>query len=174
MSAGPVADATVLISLAKIGHLELLDQLFPTVRVPEAVYEECVDRGRAEGYRDAIAIDAAFERGLMRHRLDEKSSTSARQFKESADLGAGEAAAIAASVELGVRCLTDDHAARQTAQAMGVDVGGNIYVLLSGLDEGILTPDSYLDAIDALTDEGFRMNASLYRQAIEAGRTLEE
>lgn len=174
MSDRPVADATVLIYLAKTGHLELLDRLFQAVRVPDAVYEECVERGRTDGYRDALAIDTAFERGLVRYSLDEDAATLAEQLMESAELWAGEAAAIAASVELDVRCLTDDHAARTTAEAMGAAVGGTIFVLLSSLDEGRLSPEDYFDAIDALADGSFRMSASLYRRAIEAGRTLEE
>ena len=37
-----VADTTPLISLMKIGHLDLLEQLFGEVQIPEAVFDELV------------------------------------------------------------------------------------------------------------------------------------
>ena len=37
-----IADTTPLISLMKIGHLDLLHRLFGEVQIPNAVYEELV------------------------------------------------------------------------------------------------------------------------------------
>jgi len=54
-----VADSTVLVYLAKLGELGHLREQFETVLVPEAVYAETVERGRVEGYADALAIDEA-------------------------------------------------------------------------------------------------------------------
>lgn len=174
MSEAPVADATVLIYLARIGHLSLLDQLYPDVPVPTSVYEESVEQGRAEGYQDAIAIDEAFTQGLTLLELDSDSARRASQLRKSAELGSGEAAAIAGAIDRSTRCLTDDRAARQTAEAMGLEVGGTIYVLLRALDRGLLSIDDYIDSIDTLVEEGFRMDARLYRRAIEAAHSLEE
>lgn len=174
MSEAPVADATVLIYLARIGHLSLLDRLYPDVLVPTAVYEECVERGRAEGYQDAITIDGAFEQGLTLLELDLDPARRIEQLRKSAELGSGEAAVIAGAIDRNTRCLTDDRAARQTGEAMGLEVGGTIYVLLRALEEELLSLEDYIDAIDTLVEEGFRMDAKLYRRAIEAGRTLGE
>ncbi|MEF8855391.1 MAG: hypothetical protein V5A24_07875, partial [Haloarculaceae archaeon] len=68
---------------------------------------------------------------------------------------------------------TDDHAARVTADSLGVDCGGTIYVLLEACSSGLLTGDAYVGRIDELADSGFRMSASLYRRAIEAGTDLD-
>jgi predicted nucleic acid-binding protein len=46
-----VADATVLIYLAKLGDLHMLVELFESIVVPDAVYEEVGHRGSEEGYR---------------------------------------------------------------------------------------------------------------------------
>lgn len=35
-----ISDTTPIISLIKIGHLNILQQLFGTVRIPEAVFTE--------------------------------------------------------------------------------------------------------------------------------------
>lgn len=174
MSDRPVSDTTVLIYLARIGRLDLLDELFEEVLVPDPVYKESVERGRQAGYRDAQAIDAGFEHSLRRRDLEDELVADADELKRTAELGAGEAAAIVLARAIGQRSLTDDHAARTTAEALDVPVGGTIYVLLLGLEREVLTLDDYDRAVDALTDEGFRMSASLYRQARAAGERVEE
>lgn len=174
MSGRPVADTTVLIYLARIGHLDLLDNLFQDVLVPDPVYEESVERGRQAGYRDAQAIESSFGESLQRCELEDELAADADELKGTAELGSGEAAAIVLARALGRRCLTDDHAARTTAEALDVEVGGTIYVLLLGLEREALTLEDSEGALDALTEEGFRMSASLYRQARAAGQRLEE
>lgn len=174
MSERPVADSTVLIYLARLGFLDQMERVFDAVLVPEPVYAETVVRGRDEGYRDALAIDEAIGGVLVRRKLEGDVASRARELRTAAELGAGEAAAIALASDLDVRCLTDDHGARTTADAVGVDVGGTIFVLLLALDRGVLPLEAYLAAIDALTDAGFRMDADLYREARSAGRGLLE
>ena len=44
-----VSDTTPLIGLASIGRLEILKELFGEVYIPQAVYDEAVTHGRAEG-----------------------------------------------------------------------------------------------------------------------------
>lgn len=169
MSERGVADATVPIYLARLDRLPLLDELFESVLVPEAVYEEVVETGREEGYGDALAVDDAIEAFLPLRSLSGEAGRRAEDVREAADLGPGEAEAIALALESDARCLTDDHAARTTAGALGVPVGGTIYVLLEGLDAGELTREAYVDALEPLDESGFRMSARLYRRAVEAG-----
>lgn len=167
-----VADATVLISLSKLGELSLLDAVFETVLVPEGVYVEVVERGREEGYRDAIGVEEATGSILERVSIDSEIGRRATDLQERSGLGTGEAEAIALAKDVGARCLTDDHAARTTASSLGVTVGGTLYVLLSGLKLGAYSFDGYVARLDRLTERGFRMDASLYRDAVEAGRAV--
>lgn len=167
-----VADATVLIYLAKLGELSLLADAFETVHVPEAVYTEVVDRGRSAGYRDAMAVDEAMGDTLIL--AEDVDADRVAELQDVGGLGRGEAAAIALAAELDARCLTDDHAARSTATALGVSVGGTLYVLLDGLERGAYGFDGYVDRLDRLTESGFRIDASLYRRAVEAGRAVDE
>lgn len=83
-----------------------------------------------------------------------------------------EAAAIGVAEEHGAHCLTDDHAARVIARSLGVEVGGTIYVLLEALDRGTIGFERYVSLLDELTERGFRISASLYRKALEAGRDV--
>ncbi len=44
-----VSNSSPLITLAKIGHLDILAKLFETIMVPKPVYEEVTEKGRG-GY----------------------------------------------------------------------------------------------------------------------------
>jgi len=44
-----VSDTTPLIGLASIGRLNVLQELFGEVYIPQAVYDETVTHGHAEG-----------------------------------------------------------------------------------------------------------------------------
>lgn len=61
-----------------------------------------------------------------------------------------------------------------TAESLGVAVGGTIFVLLFALETDLVTADGYVERLDELVDGEFRMSASLYRRAVEAGRVLSE
>jgi len=169
-----VADATVLIYLARLDDLRMLDQLFESVVVPAPVYEEVVDRGREEGYPDAIAIEDATESFLETRSLEGGADGRATRLRETANLGAGETAALALAAEQDARCLTDDHAARRTAESLDIDVGGTIYVLLRALERDTISLQGFETRLDALDEAGFRMSAGLYKRALEAGEELAE
>jgi len=166
-----VADATVLIYLARLGDLHMLDELFESIVVPDAVYEEVVHRGREEGYSDAIAVEDAAESFLDIRSLEGDTAT---RLRETTNLGAGEIAALALAANGDARCLTDDHAARRTAESLDINVGGTIYVFLRALRRDNISLQGFETRLDALDDAGFRMSAELYRRAIEAGEELAE
>ena len=166
-----VADATVLIYLARLGDLHMLDELFESIVVPDAVYEEVVHRGREEGYSDAIAVEDAAESFLDIRSLEGDTAT---RLRETTNLGTGEVAALALAANGDARCLTDDHAARRTAESLDINVGGTIYVFLRALRRDNISFQGFETRLDALDEAGFRMSAELYRRAIEAGEELAE
>lgn len=173
MSEAVVTDATVLIYLAKLGKLTYLDECFERVLVPEPVFDETVTQGRDEQYTDALAIEDACESFLTVCSLPEKTASRAARIRGSAGLDRGESVAIALALDREARCLTDDYPARKTAESLGAEVGGTIYVLLAALDDGLLSYEEYVVSLDELTEKGFRISASLYRRAVEAGRELD-
>jgi len=161
-----VVDSTVLIYLSKIGRLGLLDKLFDDVLVPEAVHEEVVVRGLEQGYSDAIAVDEAD----FLSQEEVGNNEGVERLQESANLGPGESEAITLARCRDTYCLTDDRPARKTAESFGVEVGGTVYVLLAALKRDVIDFDEYETAVDDLAETDFRMKASLYKKALEAGR----
>lgn len=169
-----VADATVLIYLARLGDLHMLDELFESIVVPDSVYEEVVHRGHEEGYSDAIAVEDAVESFLDIRSLEGDTDDCATRLRETTNLGTGEVAALALAANGDARCLTDDHAARRTAESLDINVGGTIYVFLRALRRDNISFQGFETRLDALDEAGFRMSAELYRRAIEAGEELAE
>ncbi|MFB6186203.1 MAG: PIN domain-containing protein [Halobacteriaceae archaeon] len=169
-----VVDSTVLIYLARLGDLDLLGSLFDRVIVPEPVYDEVVKTGHEEDYRDAIAVEEAMNEFMEIVELSDDVARQTGQIQDTADLGRGEAAAMALARHHDGQCLTDDHAARTTAESVGLEIGGTIFVLLEALTEGQLSFKAYESRIDQLANGGFRMSALLYRRALEAGKEISE
>lgn len=172
MSEVVVTDATVLIYLAKLDDTEYLDELFEVANVPVPVYEEVVTRGREEQYASALQVEEATERFLEVRTLTSQTEDRADEIQRSSGLERGECTAIALAEDVDARCLTDDYAARKTAESLGLDVGGTIYVLLEALDRDYISLEEYVGKLDELTDNDFHMSASLYRRAVEAGEEL--
>jgi predicted nucleic acid-binding protein len=154
--------------------LRLLEELFDAVVVPTPVYEEIVERGQNEGYPDAMRIEDATDSFLETHSIDGEVQNRATRIRKTANLGPGETAVIALAAEQDARCLTDDHAARRTAQSRDVAVGGTIYVFLRALEGDLLSFQEFEHRLTALDDAGFHMSAGLYRRALDAGNELAE
>ena len=93
-----VADAGPLIALGRLRKIELLAQIFETVIVPRAVFEETQFR---PDLVDARAISAARQSGVF---VVDDSSVSFVILPSDADLGDGEAAAICLAAALGHGC----------------------------------------------------------------------
>ena len=105
-----VVDSSALITLARIGRLELLRQTTDVVHIPEAVFEEVVQKGAGRPGSAELAQADWVRRRTVR---DVASVDRLR-----ARLGRGESEAIVLAKELGADFLViDDAAARQVAEA---------------------------------------------------------
>jgi predicted nucleic acid-binding protein len=117
-----VSDASPIIALSRIGHLELLHALFGEVIVPERVRQEVlVGPGGPELLAAAPWIEV---RSVARAEL-------VKRLEQSLD--PGEAAAIALAVEIGAGLiLIDERLGRAAAVREGLQVTGVVGVLILG------------------------------------------
>lgn len=117
-----VADSGPLIAMALIQHLDLLQDIYGTVLVPDAVWREVTEA--APGRPGAIELVRSS--WLIRTVLAHPPDTLLR-----AELGPGEAEAITLAAELGGRLLLDERKARRIAEiGYGLPVRGTIGTLL--------------------------------------------
>lgn len=131
-----VSDTGPLIHLAEIDSLGLLS-IFDQLYIPETVHEE-LEQG---GLPDALA-DLSFE-------LTEANGC----HPQTAELDAGERAALAVAAEYDAVLLTDDLAARESALKADVEVRGSLGVIALGYAQGPLDRDEAASLMQALQRE---------------------
>jgi predicted nucleic acid-binding protein len=94
-----VSNASPLITLARIGQLDLLRQLYNEILIPEAVWHEVVIEGINQPGAEVVSSAA----WVVRHTVTNRQLVQALQ----QELDAGEAEAIALAVEIGSALLMD-------------------------------------------------------------------
>jgi predicted nucleic acid-binding protein len=154
-----LSDASPLISLAGIGHLETLAQLYGKITITGAVYSEVVVAGAGLAGASQVATASWIE-------VREPASAITPP-KGKWSLGHGELTTIALAKEMNADLtLIDDFAARQLAEREGLVVYGCVGALESAYRRGFLTDitGAYrkLIASDAYVSEQI-LNASLTR-----------
>ncbi|MFQ5854703.1 MAG: DUF3368 domain-containing protein [Anaerolineae bacterium] len=117
-----VANAGPLISLARIGQLGLLQELYDEVVVPPSVHQEVTgDPGQAG------AQELAQASWLRVVEVEDQTAVEVLRF--SLDLGESEAIVLAR--ELPATLLIDERRGRTTATALGLTKTGTVGVLLA-------------------------------------------
>ena len=153
-----VSNTSPLISLARLGQLELLRALYGELLVPEAVWQEVV----VEGAGHPGAAELEFASWIQRRTVTNRPLVQAlRQH-----LGAGEAEAIALALEMGAEVLLmDERVGRQAAHRLGVRTVGLAGVLLEAKRKRVIPAvKPYLDALRDVA--GFRRGDEVYAQIL--------
>lgn len=138
-----VTNSTCLISLERIGQLNLLPALFEPVMAPPKVQEEfgsSVAWLRVQGLQNA-ALAMALEQLV----------------------DTGEAEAIALALERKTTLVLDDRKARQVAKRLGIRIIGTVGILVRAKRQGILP--AIRPHLEALKNAGFRLTPDLEEEA---------
>ncbi len=130
-----LADSSPLISLASIGRLELLRQLFQRIHIADEVREEVVARGAGRPGAEAVQR-ASWVEAHPALPPDELLALRTRHA-----LGAGEIATVLVARALRAQLvIMDDRTARRLAQSSGLAVMGCVGILEAAFRRG-LAPD---------------------------------
>jgi predicted nucleic acid-binding protein len=155
-----VADASPLIALSRVGRLDLLRQMFGTLVVPEAVWQEVAsvpdDRPGSVELRSSAWVSHTAVQDTALVRL-------LRQ-----DLGAGESEAIVLAHELRADVLLiDERLGRSAATRLGLAITGLVGVLIDARRRGLL-PDAS-QVVESLRNEaGFWISDPLVKLIIDS------
>lgn len=157
-----VSDTTPLISLMKIGQLELVHQLFGEVQIPNAVYEELVYNTRFPDESRQIR-ECSFIK-----EVDVGDIRSVDLLRRSTGLDAGESEAIVLSDSLEASLLLmDEVKGRQVARQMGIKLMGTIGMLMVAYQEKLLSKEEILHCMDVLKSAGRHISGKLYEQLLQ-------
>ncbi len=154
-----VSDTSPVTSLAAVGQLHLLEVLYGTVVLPQAVYRELTDPPGQPGGAEVqllswITRESASDRAQVASLLEE--------------LDLGEAEAVALAMELRADLLLmDERLGREVAARLGLRFVGTVGVLLAAKRQRHLA--AVKPVLDALIDKArFRVSPTLYQAALAA------
>jgi predicted nucleic acid-binding protein len=143
-SAPVISNASPLIALEQIGHLDLLKGLFSAVLIPPAVVREVAPTVTLPAWISERALTQPIGPQLLH-----------------TSLGPGESETICLALEIGAQwIILDERPARRLAQALGLPVIGTLGVLLASKRRGLLP--AVQPCMDALVNFGFRLSPDLY------------
>ena len=155
-----VSDTSPLISLMKASLLDVLQRLFDTIIIPEAVFSELTTN---PDYQDeAEQIKAAPFITVVS--VKEHKAVDVLRRATGLDLGESEAIVYADENSADV-LLMDEAAGRRVAKSMGLRILGSIGILLAAYDERILTAEDVDAAVDTLKSANRRISEELVTYA---------
>ena len=160
-----VSNATPLIYLAKVGKLELL-KIFGEVYIPEEVKVEVVDKGKALGKPDSYAIEKATKEGWIKVLKVEPIDIPIK-------LHSGEVAVLSLAKKLGIKdVLVDEKPARFAAKLLNLKPRGTLFVLLKALKEEVIDFDEFIDTLNEMVRQGFRLREEVVIEAIKEAKRV--
>ncbi len=154
-----VSDTSPINNLAAISQLYLLHQLYGTVLIPEAVYQELTDPSfPVAGGTEVQTLDWIQTRTVRDRTIVESLSN---------ELDIGEAEAIALAVEIQAeRLLIDERRGRLVASRLNLRYTGILGILVEAKSQGLIAEVKPL--LNALIDRaGFWVAEPLYNRVLQ-------
>ena len=157
-----VSDTTPLISLMKVGHLELLKMYFGEVQIPTAVFTELTVDPRFEDEAKQI------EQCPFIHVVKVQDCKSVDLLCRATGLDIGESEAIVLSDDMQADLLLMDEAkGRDVAEQMGIKIMGTIGLLMASYQNGNISADEIKKCIEILRDSGRHIGEKYLRMLLE-------
>ena len=161
-----IADTTPIITLMKLQRLDLLEKLFDTVIVPNAVYEELVSNSNYLTEAQMV-VECPFLK-----RLEVTDRQSIKILREVVGLDAGESEAIALAEEKHADLLIiDERKGRRVAKQMELKIIGTIGILLQAFDCKILSKTEILSCAENLKNSSIRISDTLFELILDHIKT---
>lgn len=149
-----VVNSGPLISLARIGLLDLLPKLFDEILVPDAVFQEVTQDQRLPGARAVKEAD-----WLKFGEISDREAVIRLSFW----LDAGESEVLVLAREIGATAVIDERRGRNLAAALGIPQTGTIGILLAAKRAGAIPEITPL--LNQLMASGVRLSPRLFEEA---------
>ncbi len=154
-----VSDTSPINNLAAINQLDLLQQIYGTIIIPEAVYRELIDTS----FPVAGAIEVQTLDWIQIRQISDQTMLELLRM----ELDPGEAEAIVLALEIGAdQVLIDEHRGRIIAARLKLNYTGILGILIESKRRGLIVAVKPL--LDALIHQaGFWVTDALYNRVIE-------
>lgn len=156
-----ISNATPLIGLSMLGRFELLREVFGTILISTAVYDELIGKGADRGGAAEVT------KGVADGWISVANVTATPILTTlKVDLDEGEAEAITLALERHADLLLlDERKGRAKANALGLEVTGTIGILLLAREKGIEIDLRF--ELRQLKTQGFRISDSLIERIVK-------
>ena len=161
-----VSNTSPITSLSAIGYVNLLHDIYGTIIIPSAVYEEMTHVGYAvPGTIEVTTLSWIEKRTLENRSLFEQLNH---------ELHRGESETIALAISLNTdRVIIDENPGRKKAMSLGLNVMGILGILLIAKRRRLIA------AIQPLMDDlilkaGFLVNQRLYLDLLRSAQEIDE
>lgn len=160
-----VSDTTPLISLMKIGRLDLIEQLFGEVQIPDAVYVELVSNSKFREEAQQIQ-ESPFIRRVV---IEDGKAVELLRRATGLDMGESEAIILSDTCKAEL-LLMDENKGRQVAKQMGLHLMGTVGMLRAAHEGKLLSYEEIQKCIEELRVNGRHISDKLFRQLMEVIR----
>ena len=162
-----ISDTSPLSSLAIVGGLSILKDIYANVIIPQAVANEL-----ANSTEEDIRIKAM----LSLEWIQVKQTTNLELvacLRDEYNLDLGEAEAIALALELKAdELLIDERLGRREAVRLGLSITGVLGILLVAKNRGLISKvQPIMEAL--MTQANFRINRQLYEEVLRTANELD-
>ena len=147
-----ISNSSPIILLEKVGELFILKELYETVIIPEAVYNETFKSYRKNIKKPGwIIVEKVIDKKKVNFLLN--------------TLGFGESEAIVLALEMKTNLLLiDDFRARVYAKSIGINITGVAGILLNAKEKKIIS--NVKKILDKLIVSDYRISESLYNSIL--------
>lgn len=157
-----ISDTTPIISLIKAKQIDLLQKMFGSVVIPNAVYNELTVNKNFESEIEKLKEYSFVKVDVV---INESSVNILRNVT---GLDAGESEAIVMVEEKKADLLLmDEHKGRQVAKKMGINITGTIGIILQAFDEKLLSKEDVEQCLVLLKECNIRISESLCNKVYE-------
>ncbi|MCF0216706.1 MAG: DUF3368 domain-containing protein [Fibrobacteraceae bacterium] len=144
-----VSDTTPIITLLKIGRLDLLQQMYGSVKIPEAVFVELTQNPRFMNESETIR-NCDF---LQVTPVQNEAQVDLLQKATGLDLGESEALALCLETRSDL-LLMDEARGRMVAKQMGIALTGVVGIIAMAFKRGLISKSDIVGYVDALREGG--------------------
>lgn len=156
-----ISDTTPIISLIKINRLDLLEELFGEVLIPDAVFRELTTNVTFKEEADIVKSSEFIKVSSIQNRK------SLEILQAASGLDAGESEAIILADELKSDVLIiDERRGRKVAQNLGIAITGTIGILIQAYHEKILSEEEVKSCFKYLKNSSIRLSDTLIQEAL--------
>lgn len=155
-----VSNTSPISNLAKVGQLNLIQQLYETILIPTAVYEELLDE------RAGNTVIAAVQSAMWLEVQTVQNQELVSELQNRVNVGEAEAIALAVEINAS-RLLIDERLGRQVATEKGLKITGVLGILVAAKHRGLITIVKPI-VDDLINQAGFRISSQLYTDVLNA------